>query len=175
MATVTQLRTFGPVLAKRWHRGPDGAPAETGYDKAASFSVVEHQVGSLADLARVLDGLTRDPRSCIIRGRPGRSCDRSRTDRTNANFEDAAQAWSAHDFDSIECPPWLDWRAEPAAAAAYLRTLLPPEFHEAACWWSFTGSQGFKPGLRMRLAFFHDLPLTCADLKRSYKLVTNGI
>lgn len=165
MATITQLKTFGPVLAKRWHRGADGIPVETGYDKAAFYAVTEHQVGSLVDLARVLDGIATDRRSCVIRGRPKADCPLSRTARANAHFADSAQSWSAHDFDSLECPPWLDPMDEPGAAVAYLRSLMPPEFHEAACWWSFTGSQGFKPGLRMRLVFWHDLPLTCADLK----------
>ncbi|WP_147813608.1 hypothetical protein [Methylobacterium sp. WL103] len=153
------------MLAKRWHRSPDGTPIETGYHVAAVYSVAEHPVASIFDTARVLDGIAADSRSCVIRGRPKPTCDRTGTRRLKAHFDDAAQSWSAHDFDSIDSPDWLDWRSEPAAAAAHLRSLLPVAFHDVTCWWSFTGSQGFKHGLRMRLVFWHDLPLTCAELK----------
>ncbi|GJD47271.1 hypothetical protein AFCDBAGC_5164 [Methylobacterium cerastii] len=163
--SITQLRSLGLVLAKRWSLDPNGVPIGAGYDKAKHFAVVEHSVSCVADLALVLDGTSSDPFSCVIRGRPGPGCDIRRTARLGVLFENVPRRWSMHDFDAVACPDWLNWRAEPAAAADFLRLLLPPQFHEATCWWSFTGSQGFKPGLRMRLAFWHDVAISGADLK----------
>ena len=165
MDSITQLRSLGLVLAKRWSIDPNGFPIGAGYDKAKHFAVVEHPVSCVEDLAQVLDRTSPDPFSCVIRGRPGPSCDIRRTARLGILFENVSRHWSMHDFDAVDCPDWLDWRAEPAAAADFLRSLLPPQFHEATCWWSFTGSQGFKPGLRMRLAFWHDVAISGADLK----------
>ena len=50
--------------------------------------------------------------------------------------------------------------------AIYLRSLLPPCFHDRSCWWSYTSSAGFSPGLRMRLAFWLDRPVGEPELKR---------
>ena len=165
MGSITQLRSRGRLLAKRWACAPDGAFVGASYDKARDFTVVEHTVGSLDDVAGVLGKLQGDRFSCVIRGAPNASCNQARTRRLGAHFDDAAQPWSLHDFDLDDCPADVDWRRDPGAAAGYARSLMPPEFHSAACVWSFTGSQGFKSGLRIRLAFWHDVPLTCADLK----------
>lgn len=165
MDTLTQLRSFGPVLAKRWSRGPDGKPEELRRDPAKHFAVIEHPVGSVFDLVTALDSLSGDRLSCVIRGQLKLWQNPLRVRRTNEAFFDVPRWYSLHDFDSVECPPWIDWRKEPNAAAAFLRSLLPPEFHEATCYWSFTGGQGFKRELRMRLAFWHDRRVAGAELK----------
>ncbi|MEM7025669.1 MAG: hypothetical protein AAF637_24270 [Pseudomonadota bacterium] len=69
------------------------------------------------------------------------------------------------DFDGIEETIDVD-PYDGDEGACYLRTLLPAPFHNARCWWSHTSSAGFKPGMRMRLAFWLDRRTSDAELKQ---------
>jgi hypothetical protein len=40
-----------------------------------------------------------------------------------------------------------------AGIEEFIRQALPGSFHGVSCWWQFTASMGFKPGLHMRLLF----------------------
>ena len=56
--------------------------------------------------------------------------------------------------------PWED------AIEEFIHQALPDSFRGAACWWQFTASMGFKPGLHMRLLFILDRPMVRHELDR---------
>ena len=43
---------------------------------------------------------------------------------------------------------------------------LPPEFHNVSAWWQVTSSAGIKPGIRLRLWFWLDRPVSDDEAKR---------
>jgi hypothetical protein len=64
---------------------------------------------------------------------------------------------------------------DPDAAIEHLIGLLPPETHDATCWWAFTASQNLPktdpaaPGL----LFWSEVPLSDAALKRWVAAINN--
>ena len=46
-----------------------------------------------------------------------------------------------------------------ALAAIYCRTLLPKPWQRCAFWWGFSSSAGFRPGIRIKLAFWLSRPV----------------
>jgi hypothetical protein len=164
--SITQLTSQGRLLAKSYFKDPvSGEATERSYDRAKHFRVTKHVVDSIRDLARVLTTITADETSCVIRGELREGVSPVDVRRTKANFDEVPRRWSLHDFDKVDSPPWVDWRSDPDSAVGYLISLLPPEFHDATCWWTFSGGQGFKPGLNMRLAFWHDRPVYGTELE----------
>jgi len=160
---LTVLRSFGPALTKRVR--PDGSLVP--YGNARHFRVREARVHSLATLVGALDRLRRDPRAAVIRGAPVEGLDRGRALRRKVNFAPAARRWLAADVDGVDEPAGLTFAAEPAAGAEYVRdALLPAAFEGAACWWQSTSSAGIKPGIRLRLWFWLDRPVSDSQAKR---------
>ena len=167
MDSVTELQNLdGKRMVKRiMHVAATGEVVTGAYERGAmNFRPVSHPVASIRDLARVLDQVALSPGSCVIRGEP-KYPELTAVRRQKINFEDVRRSWSLHDLDGIPLPPGLDWRAEPEAAVRYAGGLLPEPFHGATCWWAFSASQGIKPGLRLRLGFWHDVPLSADELK----------
>jgi hypothetical protein len=165
--SITQLRSNdGKLLTKRWLLGADGKPVQVQYERAMWFSVQSHNVSSIHSLADVLELISRDPYSCVIRGELiNRSC-AHRTRRQSINFRDVPRWWSLHDLDDLQDPVWIDWRKDPEAVVRYaVERCFPAQFHGASCWWSFSSSQGLKDGIRLRLAFYHDRPVGCDEWK----------
>jgi hypothetical protein len=169
---VTVLTSKGPLLTKRWtckNKKSTCIP----YDRAATFDVKMVPVAGLAELAGVLDKLTEF--QAVIHGalqpelgKCARDIPRRlypRGDDEPATITEATHFWVLLDVDGIPCPEGLDPVTEPERAAAHVISLLPEEFHDAAHWWQLTGSAGFKPGIRMRLAFWMDRKLTGRDVK----------
>jgi hypothetical protein len=66
------------------------------------------------------------------------------------------------DLDPAPIDPARDWTLVCHAAIA----TLPPEFHGISCWWQMTSSAGIKPGIRLRLWFWLDQPVSDAEAKR---------
>ena len=164
---ITALDAGSRLLVKSWHRdGTTGDLVEVPYDRGAKlFRVQEHVVTDVFSLGAALDKIGRETSCCVIRGRPLPHIDREQALRRKTHFENVPRFWSLHDFDSIACPEGLDWKGDSEAAAAYLRGLLPAEFHGVSCYWQFTSGQGLKDGLRMRLAFWHSRPVSGDELK----------
>jgi hypothetical protein len=131
-------------------------------------------VSNLAELAGILDNLNKHQAvihggliGCAV-GELAKKIPRwlyPRGDDAPATIEETPHYWTLLDVDGIPCPEGLDPIAEPERGAAYVISLLPEEFHGAAYWWQLTGSAGFKPGIRMRLAFWMDRKLTGPDVK----------
>jgi hypothetical protein len=165
--SLTELQNLdGKRMVKRIMRVAATGEVVTGaYERGAmNFRPVSHAVASIRDFARVLDQVALSPGSCVIRGEP-KHPELTAIRRQKINFEDVRRHWSLHDLDGIPLPLGLDWRAEPEAAVRYAVGLLPEPFHGATCWWAFSASQGIKPDLRLRLGFWHDVPLSADELK----------
>ena len=75
------------------------------------------------------------------------------------------RAWAILDFDSVPAPDGLD-PLDGAAVAAHCRRLLPPAWRTASCWWALSASAGFKPGIRIKLAFWLGRPILGAEIAR---------
>lgn len=117
------------------------------------------QVDNIDDLFDILQLLRVQKNTCVIRGRlkPGveQPCRRLTEDRPDAaaTIDDVPRAWMLVDLDSADEPAGVDFTAEPAKCAEYMRAMLPLEFRTAACVWRASGSAGFKPGIRLHLWF----------------------
>ena len=70
MDGITVLRCMGDARAtKRWRKDPtNGSWTKASYQAGAWFTATEHKVSSLADLAKLVDGMRRDPAAMIVRG-----------------------------------------------------------------------------------------------------------
>ncbi|MGD9925448.1 MAG: hypothetical protein AB7V13_28975, partial [Pseudorhodoplanes sp.] len=68
------------------------------------------------------------------------------------------------DVDSLPCPDGID-PTDLIAAASYIKSQLPPVFHHAACIAQATSGHCIKDGLRFRVFFMLNRPLTCQEIK----------
>lgn len=68
----------------------------------------------------------------------------------------------AGDADPTPIDPVRDWALVCAASVA----TLPAEFQGITAWWQMTSSAGIKPGIRLRLWFWLDRPVSDAEAKR---------
>jgi hypothetical protein len=154
------------VLAKR-HRA-DGT--WQGYDQPKTFDARTVRIGGLADLCRVLSEASHLPRICAVRGAlaGGSSATGiqriSGTGRQGATIHDVPRSWLALDLDEIELPEGTDRRDLVACATAALGT-LPEPFRTARCIIQATSRHGFSAAGKLRLWYWLDRPLSCADLK----------
>ena len=170
---LTILRTKGLPATKTIAKGPDGRPAiVSSYGNAKRFAGRQVPIAGLSDLATALDRVRWD--EFVIRGEPEAGIDLQDTVRRlhhdpvtgeAATFREVPRRWVLLDFDTVEVPAWLD-PSVAEDAAAYLRSLLPDEFHASSFWWGWTSSAGIKPELRMRLAFWLERPVDKAFLDR---------
>lgn len=156
---------------------PDGSVHLDGYDAGRFYAVRQVPVDGPRTLAAALDDVSRDPRSFLIRAEPRegvdlRRCRRLLHDKTEddgtvtaAAFREVPRRYVVVDFDKVPGP----YRFNPCdgeMAAAYCKTLLPAPFRRASCWWGLSSSAGFKPGVKIKLAFWLDRPMTGAELDR---------
>jgi hypothetical protein len=132
-------------------------------------------VSDIDELAAALIQIEQEPTSFIVRGAPIEGIDRQHAYRrlhARKNKQEpptlcpASRHWVPLDLDSIPCPDWLNPVDDPDRAVDYLVDHLPAEFRGATCWWQFTSSQQIKPGIRMRLFFWSDVPLADWQLKQ---------
>ena len=176
-ASLTILTTRGGLkLAKTWLA--DGSIAD--YDDSKHYTHESRPVANLAQLHTILAGLAGRPNACVIRGRlkdvltdpdlkPGLVL------RRKSCFDDVPRPYAMFDVDGFEC----DWAADPEAAfKAWIRQVLPAEFHAAGFVWQLSGSAGHpkKPGLRGHVWFWFDSPIDSASLRgwaTAYKVATD--
>ncbi|KQT53550.1 hypothetical protein ASG52_05390 [Methylobacterium sp. Leaf456] len=160
MDSLTELQNLdGKCLAKRIGLNEAGEVVTQPYERGAyRFRAVEHHVLSIYDLASTLDRIGACPGSCVIRGKPLYP-ELLSVRRLKTLFKNVPRRWVLLDCDGIAYPPGLDWRCDPEAAVRFVVSLLPAAFHAVTCWWAFSASQGFKEGLRLRLAFWLDRPV----------------
>ncbi len=168
--SITILETRPPlVAAKRIRLKAEEPPIVTPYDAGKHFRVHERPVGFIGDVAALLGKVEQQTRFFVIRGRPTAGIDRAtalrRIQGEGACFETAARYWIPLDLDDLPCPPGLDPLAKPEDAVRVAVAVLPAEFRGVTCWWQFTASAGFEPGIRLRLFFWGDRPTSDAELK----------
>jgi hypothetical protein len=72
------------------------------------------------------------------------------------------------DFDDVPGPFKFDPR-DGALAAIYCRTLLPKLWQRCSFWWGLSSSAGFRPGIRIKLAFWLSRPVLGRELERHLK------
>jgi hypothetical protein len=118
-----------------------------------------------------------DPRAFVVRGELLSGVDPKRCRRllhpfheddgsiTPPTFREVPRRWVVIDFDKVPGPYRFDPR-DGELAAIYCRTLLPPPWHRASYWWGLSSSAGFKPGVRIKLAFRLDRPALGRELER---------
>jgi hypothetical protein len=80
-------------------------------------------------------------------------------------FGPCARRWLALDVDGVPEPPCTSFAAEPEAGVGHVLGLLPEEFADASCWWQATGTAGINPGIRCRLWFWLDRPVTDGEAR----------
>ena len=176
MSAVTILRAHNAVATKRFYLGRNGAVSKTNYANAKWFAVETTPVAGIADLAALLARLEHATDRFIVRGsllpdaKPARCRRLVHPDpRTGdaATFAPEARPWALIDMDGIEAPAACDPTIDPEDGIEHLIGLLPPEFHDATCWWQWSSSQGFKGDtLSAHLWFWLDRPIADTDLRR---------
>jgi hypothetical protein len=177
---LTVLSSVSGVYATKrlcQHR-KSGKVIKTPYGLETHFQVKQVSLSGLDHLCKVLDTLTRRPFAFVIRGAPLPDVNLARTrrlfhpdpeTRDPATFAAAERNWFAIDLDKVRKPVTIDPFSDPDGAIEHLIGLLPPELHDAACWWQFTRSQnlpGCEDTLSARLWFWLIDPLDDASLTR---------
>ena len=169
----------GRHAAKQFKRNPKtGEIQNRSYDRERHFRVEEIEISDITDLAAALTRLAKQPHDFVIRGRPLPGINRKyarrllhRDPRTGdeATFEAVPRHWLPIDLDHVPAGALVDPVNDPNDAIEYLVGLLPPELHDATCWWQFTSSQslpGHTDTLSARLWFWSEALLDDATLKR---------
>src|SRR4051794_12358768 len=170
--TFTVLTTKGPLATKRIVASPNGPPKIEDYGRAQRFSFDEWDVSSFDEMAAALTALQHRERSFVVRGKPAKGIKRSDSPRRlrprsgePATLIPQPRFWLPLDMDSVPCPAGIDSIFEPDAVVEHVVELLPEEFHGVSVFWCFTSGHGIKPGIRIRLWFWLDRPVSDADIK----------
>lgn len=177
---IPQTERASRMLCKSYAPGTEeGKPKRTEYDAGWQFLVARHTVPDIRAWAAFQRTMATIPFACLVRGEPVQGLHPQNARRLQINFPDAPRKWFLADFDKPDLP-----RGEPGALAA--RSLLPPVFHNAPCWWQRTGSYGIDfegrkstsdPWRsRIRLGFMLDTPLSGPQIKywlRDYKRIVD--
>jgi hypothetical protein len=179
-ASLTALFSVSNMYATkriRQHR-KTGKVIKTDYGCEKYFRVKQVGLTGFDHLCKCLDTLTQRPFAFVIRGEPLPDTDLNKTRRLarsdpetgeTATFVETARSWFAVDIDKVKKPVAIDPVTDPEGAIEYLIGLLPPELHDASCWWQFTCSQnlpGCEDTLSARLWFWLLEPLGDAALTR---------
>jgi hypothetical protein len=156
-----------------------GKIVKTPYGRETHFQVRQVDLISGFDhLCKSLNTLTQRPFAFVIRGDPLPGADLAKTRRLlypdpetgePATFAAVARNWFAVDIDKVKKPVAIDPVSDPDGAIEHLIGLLPPELHDAGCWWQFTCSQSLPEcddTLSARLWFWLLDPLDDASLTR---------
>lgn len=154
----------------------DGGIEIAGYDAGKHFKVGEIAVDSIHEIAAALDHTSRDPLAFVIRAEPLPGIDRARSrrlihtheDSSPPTFRDVHRQWTVFDFDAVPGPYRFDPQ-DGGLASIYCRSLLPKPWWRCSYWWALSSSAGFKPGVRIKLAFWLARPALGSELERHLK------
>ncbi len=179
-ARMTVLSSVSGMYATkriRRHR-KTGAVTKIPYGRETYFQVEQVGLSGFDHLCKVLDALKQRTFAFVIRGEPLPDANLVKTRRLvypdadtgdPASFAAAARSWFAVDIDKARKPVAIDPISDPDGAIEHLIGLLPPELHDASCWWQYTSSQslpGCEDTLSARLWFWLLAPLDDASLTR---------
>jgi putative DNA primase/helicase len=193
LGTVTVLRTTGHALAtKRWvWRAALGEWSKISYQAGARFHPEEHPVASLRDLVALLERVSRDRRAFIVRGAlapwvhdalahdPDLLIRRRKLKRADdePSLLEMACHWLMVDIDGFPLRSCDDLADDPESAIEHAITeLLPPEFHDAECWWQLSAAAGFSVGvLKVHLFFWLSEPADNLHIKAVLRQHAPGV
>lgn len=177
--TITVLRCRPGYFAGKTHtRERDGSHTTIGHRAGKYFTIREISVASIFDLHAALEELGLRQDELVIRGAKNPSAEisegtlvrrASRIDRKLGEavpwFIERSRRWVLLDFDGIPNPGGIDPTSP--AAMSYLRTLLPEEFQDVTCCYTFSSSAGLRDddSIRGHLWFFLDRPVGSKELK----------
>lgn len=159
------------TLVKRFRPTEEGDDLEkTDYGCGMFFEVVRMRADTLPAWGSIHRAMMRTPHACYIRGEPVAGLNPQRAQRLLANFADTPRCHIYVDYDTPELPRGV-------AGAYAARRLMPPAFHDTACFWHRTGSYGVAYRgrtddpwrSRIRLGFMLDTPLDAPRIKRWLK------
>jgi hypothetical protein len=185
---LTVLTTDGGLATKQIRRQPrTGRLIVTPYGRAKYFRASARPVEDIVSLADALDRLTGARLAFVIRGAPLPGIDRDHCRRLRypdqktgdpATFTDANRRWFAVDLDKLARPAAIDPGDDPDGAIEYLIGLLPPELHDASCWWQWTSSQGLPCNtetLSVRFWFWSVDPVSDEELTRWARMANQRV
>jgi putative DNA primase/helicase len=171
---ITTLRTKGPRLAKQWL---DDGSIEN-YEDARNYSVHPKPVAGIHDLHTLLGALRKDPRRCIIRGKPKAGIDTDKVERRLFNFMDDRSRLFMLDVDNFQSliydEPWLN----PMDVALEYVSTLPPEFHGVSFVLQLSGSCGHPSkgnAFKAHLWFWLKEPMFCKEAERYTQVKLAGL
>ena len=178
-------------MAKTIRHGADRSFIVEPHDGRAVFHVAHARTLNVASIVKAGRGLTTIAGDeFVIRGAIQADANTQRMRRllhpkenNPATLAEVARAYVIFDVDGASAPidfdPFhqvIEDRGPPddpasfvpweSAIDEFVRQALPHPFHGISCWWQFTASMGFKPGLHMRLLFVLDRPMTKDALTR---------
>ncbi|MBP0493990.1 hypothetical protein [Roseomonas indoligenes] len=168
--SLTILRSRGRRLAKLIRAGGD----VEGYDRARLYDMHTLRFGDLEGLRDHLAALAHRPEHCVVRGAivdPSHAKGVRRLvhpDKETGEvptLTDAPRLWVALDCDGIPAPEDMD-RRDLEACGILARLTMPDAFHSVACIVQATAGHAIKPGLRLRLWFLLERPLTGIECQR---------
>jgi predicted P-loop ATPase len=140
------------------------------YDNGLLWTAAELPVSSLETLATAVDGLRKQPHTCIVRGKaktlgvPQRRTKDPKPDLPIPTFDTAPHRWIMFDVDGPDIG--INQAEHPTQAVEALRASLPSPWNTAACYWQASASAGIKPGVRVHLWYWLDRPISDAEAKR---------
>jgi hypothetical protein len=186
--TLTVLTSISNKHAgKRFKFNPKtGHIRNRSYDSEKFFAVSSIAVGDIIQLGEALTKLSCKPYDFVIRGEPLPGINRKRARRIlhpdkktgdPPSFKEVPRHCFIVDVDHIPRPVTIDPQADPGGAVEYVIGLLPPELHDATCWWQFSSTQGVYPRdetLSLHLWFWNLDPLDDAALTR-WALAVNQV
>lgn len=177
--TITVLRCRPGFFAGKTHtRERNGSNTTIGHRAGKFFTIREISVASIFELHAALEELGLRQDELVIRGAENPSAEISegtlvrRASRIDPKlgeevpwFIEQPRRWVLLDFDGIPNPGGIDPTSP--AAMAYLRTLLPEEFQDVTCSYSFSSSVGLRDddSIRGHLWFFLDRAVGSKELK----------
>lgn len=169
-ATLTVLHAPGRRLAKQIRQNG----VLDGYEGAKYFHLTERPLSGLDELAEVLAWLLPRPSYAVVRGaiaEPARVAAVRRLIHPcpytgeQPTLREAPRRWLALDLDSLPLPAGGNVR-DLAGCGAHARFCLPTAFHGSRCIVAASGSHGVKPGMRLRLWFWLQHPLSGSECRR---------
>lgn len=167
------------VATKTIKRHRDGTIEKIGFGKAKHFGWAQETVEGVHGIFAILQRLAKEPRKLVIRadpaeGIPANNVTRRIYDHADgpAHFKAAnpGRRWICFDFDGIKPNFFLH---EPPSdhdlirAVKYARSLLPAEFHNAACVyrWSASAGLGDWTTISLHLWFWLSRPVACRSIR----------
>ena len=129
----------------------------------------EFQLEGFDGLVRLLEAAAKQGSTFVVRGKIRAGVNPQRMRRKHVEdptLEEASHHWLLLDFDKHrpDVNP-EEFCGNVRTFAEDARNRLPECFHNAATWYQATGSAGFKPGVRLRLGFWLDRPLSNLEIK----------